>query len=435
MLLSLEEQPRPTGDEDDRHESSNTAGQSHPENSAPGKAPQPKLEPQLDKRALLAEKTAVAVAITDASGVVIWMNSAFAVLTGYSEAEMLGRRPGDVLQGPDTDPAIVAQMREAVRKGKAFDVEIFNYHKSGRRYWASIKVNPVTDSNGVLTHFVSIQEDISARKEEHRRLEEISHRLKQAKEDAEAANRSKSEFLAMMSHELRTPLNGVLGFANLLLESDLTSDQREFARLIVQTGESLLTIVSDILEFAEIEQGKRELNCRYFNVKATVEEVVQLMIPRAWSKRLVLTQHHGPEVPQHAFGDPACIRQVLLHLIGNAIKFTQSGSVEVRTESRGTWELSISVTDSGIGIPQELQRHLFQNFHQVDSSSRRHYGGIGLGLATCKRLVDLMGGDIGMKSGLKCGSTFWFTIPRRPPQPQDISPTSPVLDEEPIPVI
>jgi PAS domain S-box-containing protein len=525
------------------------------------------------KLALVAARTDNAVVVTDAKGYIEWVNEGFVRITGYTLEEVLGRKPGEMLQGPRTDPKAVNYIRERLAAESSVTTEILNYRKNGETYWLALEIQPMRDSEGRVMNYMAVQRDISQRMAEKLRREilhsvsriiassgltrevgakilqsicarlecsvgllwlvepdgetmrceeiwhdplmnvspfldaseaaevrpgqyvpgivwqsgkplwiedlanypecprsseatglelcgtlafpivsnnrvlgvfefcgqtiappedamfpiisDIGNQMGQflarrqaeadtlaAKEDAERANESKSQFLATMSHEIRTPLNGIIGFTDLLSGTPLSELQLEYLETIRISGDILLHIIDEILDFSRIESGGVQIESVGFCPARLMEETMEIHCQHARSKGLKLTHSVDSTVPEMVLGDVGRIRQVLMNVVANAIKFTEDGSVRTRVWA-DAGRLCFEVADTGIGFDQEQAEMLFHAFQQADASTTRRFGGTGLGLAICRRLLDLMGGGIEAESTPGSGSVFRFHIPLR----------------------
>jgi PAS domain S-box-containing protein len=360
---------------------------------------------------LLLDSTAEGLYGEDVQGICTFANAACLRLLGYErESELLGKNMHDLIHHtrPDGTPYPLAECRmnpsDEKRNYTHGDDEIL-WRKDASSFQAEYWTHPILRGDAKIGAVITLL-DISDRK-----LAE--QELRSAKEAAEDSNRSKSQFLANMSHEIRTPMNGILGMTELTLDTELTQEQRDNLGLVRLSAESLLTVLNDILDFSKIEAGKLEFESIRFDLRESLGEAMQTLSFRSHQKGLELIYEVQPDVPESLIGDPGRVRQVLVNLVGNAIKFTEHGEIFVSVTAESEQEnkvcLRVSVTDTGIGIPQDRQEKIFEAFSQADGSTSRKFGGTGLGLTISTRLVGMMGGRIWVQSEPGKGSTFHFT--------------------------
>ena len=375
-------------------------------------------EAEARKLSAVAARTDNGVVITDPEGRTEWVNDAFTRMTGYALADLLGKKPGAILQGPESNLATVRQMHERLRQGQGFKEEILNYNKAGQPYWVCIEAQPVHDEVGRVTQYVAIERDITQQRAYEQQLEE-------ARDRAESAYRAKSNFLAMMGHEIRTPLHGVLGSLSLLSDTAMDPEQCKLVELSRRSAESLMLLINDILDFSAMEAGKLDLETTVFDPRALVESVIEVLAPQAAERGLKLAGAVDAPVPDCLEGDATKIRQVLLNLASNGVKFTQHGEVRIQVSvlQEGTTgcQLRFAVSDTGIGIAHELQPRLFEEFWTRSLGTIYGATGSGLGLAISRRLVDLLGGTIGFVSEPGAHSCFWFDLLLAQPTAGDLA--------------
>ncbi len=360
---------------------------------------------------LLLEQAPEAIFGVDLGGNCTFCNTSCLRLTGYQEAhELLGRNMHSTIHyarpGGNAYPLEECALCQAYTKGLGThgDDEVL-WHKNGTSFPVEYWSRPLHRNSGVVGMVVTFV-DVTERK----KAEEA---LRRAKDAAEAGSRAKSEFLANMSHEIRTPLNGVIGMTELALGTELTEEQREYLLTVKLSGDGLLSVINDILDFSKIEAGKSNLELSDFNLRDSLETIFRTFALRASEKELELLCEVDPEVPERVRGDASRLRQILVNLVGNAIKFTDAGEVALQVKLERvdgeTYDLHFIVSDSGIGVAANVRELIFEPFTQADSSTTRTYGGTGLGLAISARLVNLMGGGIWVESEPGCGSQFHFT--------------------------
>ena len=386
------------------------------------------------------ENAAVGIVHNDPVGRFLRVNEKYCAIVGYSREELLQKTLRDIVH-PEDLAAHVELYTSSFTRGEspAFELERRYLRKDGSTVWVEVFASFQRDASGRPAYAIAAVQDISERK----RLDE---ELRQAKEAAEAANRAKDEFLANVSHEIRTPMNAILGMTELVLDTPLDEDQRQGLKTVKSAADSLLGIINDLLDFSRIEAGKLELVPADFSLRGAVGDTLRALAVRAHKKGLELIYQVQPDVPDALIGDAGRLRQVLLNLAGNAVKFTDEGEVVVRVEVEGDGPppspeagevgLRFTVRDTGIGIPPDQQERIFRAFEQEDTSTTRKYGGTGLGLTIAARLVALMGGTITVDSVPGRGSTFAFTARfGRQPHPPEPVPAQPPVSLHDLPVL
>lgn len=373
----------------------------------------------LRKLTTAVEQSPASIVITDLEACIEYVNPRFSEVTGYSPDEVVGKNPR-ILQSGLTEKATFVRMWAKLTQGKPWTGELVNQRKNGEIYWEEAQVAPVRDANGAIAHYVAVKTDITERKALAAELEQHRHHLEAlvesrtrdlsiAKENAEAASRAKSTFLSNMSHELRTPLNGIIGMTNLALRRSTEDKQKDYLAKVDVSAKKLLAIISDILDISKIEAEHLTLESVDFPLADVLANIQNLCGADAAEKGLDLQINVPADIANTMLcGDPLRLGQVLLNLVSNAIKFTTTGTIIVRAMQ--TDVLRFEVEDTGIGIAADDQARIFSAFEQADGSMARQFGGTGLGLAISKRLIKLMGGQIGVNSIAGQGTTFWFTV-------------------------
>lgn len=357
-----------------------------------------------DFQLLVQGVTDYAICMLDREGCVRSWNTGAQKLKGYAAAEIIGAHVSTFYTDEDREAGAPKKALDTAEREGRFETESWRVRKDGSKFLANVVIDAIRDDAGALVGFVKVTRDITER-----------YLTEETRRAAEHASEAKTQFLASMSHEIRTPLNGIIGYTDLLLDQDLKPEQRQLLERIQFCGAALLTVVNDILDFSKIEAGQIALHPQPFSIQALVHDTVSIVAEVAQRKGLAMDVDLDPDLPKALVGDEARLRQILLNLLNNAAKFTQQGSVSLHVKCHGPSSecerIRFSVKDTGIGIPQDQRKYLFHRFHQVNRSNTREFGGTGLGLAISKRLVQLMGGEIGLESEEGKGSTFWFSVP------------------------
>jgi two-component system sensor histidine kinase/response regulator len=381
-------------------------------------------EDQLRKLSQAVEQNPNSIIISDTDGIIEYINAAFTQITGYSAEEIIGHKAGFIKSG-QTPETLYEALWQTLQRGEIWQGEFINRRKNGELFNDFSIISPIRQADGRITHYLSIQKDITERKRIEQEIESYRHGLEnlvlqrtqeflEAKTQAETANQAKSEFLANISHEIRTPMNAIIGFNSLCLRTELSPQQKDYLTKIGSASQSLLKLINEILDLSKIEAGQISLESIPINIKNLFNKIIDLVKYDATKKGVGLSINIAPKLLIYTLlGDPQRLKQVLLNLCSNAIKFSHQGciklNVEIALQESEAITLRFSVQDQGIGIAPAQQEKLFKPFSQADASTTRNFGGTGLGLSICKGLVEKMGGHIWLESEAGIGSTFYFT--------------------------
>jgi len=364
------------------------------------------VEITLRKLSQAVEQSSASIVITNLKGEIEYVNPKFTESTGYSFEEAIGKNPR-ILKSGEQSAEYYRDLWKTISSGKVWRGEFHNKKKNGELYWESASISAIYTEDGKFTHFLAVKDDITIRKQ-------YEHELKLAKEQAEAASKAKSEFLSNMSHEIRTPLNGVIGFTDLLRNTPLTQVQQQYVDNANVSGHTLLGIINDILDFSKIEAGMLHLEMIKTDMIELLEQSVDIVKYSSGKKNLELLLDIDPNLPRYAVTDPIRHKQILANLLGNAVKFTDKGEVELKVTydpiDKNQGKILFQVRDTGIGISESQKNNLFKSFSQADSSVTRKYGGTGLGLTISNLIANKMNSNIQYESKQGEGSVFYFEI-------------------------
>lgn len=350
----------------------------------------------------------VCVVITDPEGKIEFVNPAFTNITGYSFAEVMGRNM-NILNSGKHPADFFKKMWKSIKSGKDWQGEILNKKKNGTLYWEKVAISAIINNKGDITHFVAIKNDVTRQKE-------AEEEIRRAKEKAEDSDRLKTAFLANMSHEIRTPMNAIVGLSKLLVDTEISLEERKsFTNIINDNSQALLKLIEDIIDVSKIEAGQISINKGECLINKLLDEIhgtFKTQIQNQGNRNIVLSVHKELDDRNATIiTDPHRLRQILVNLVGNSYKFTREGSIEFGYEREGDDKLRFFVKDTGIGISKEKAKVIFNRFRQGEDSSKRNYGGAGLGLTISKSLVEMLGGEIWVESTPGLGATFHFNIP------------------------
>lgn len=352
------------------------------------------------------EENPLGVVLTDTAGVIRYVNRAFTAMHGYEAAEAVGKNPR-ILKSGEMPQALYESLWRTLLSGRSWSGELHNKTKSGALVWVRANISPIRDTGGNLTHFMALHKDVTLEKQ-------LMAEVVTAKREADAANQAKSDFLAAMSHEIRTPLNAIVGMSELIDEGKLSGEQAQYLSIMRGASDTLLSLINNILDISKIEAGKIDMEKVPFNLEELLSGVTEMISVSAAQKGVEVSCKIDPDVPVFVEGDATRLRQVLINLMGNAVKFVEKGWVALNVRKQRSegecLHLIFSVQDTGIGIPTDKLASVFEKFTQADSSTTRKYGGTGLGLPISKMLIELMGGKIWAESDPGVGTIFYFTI-------------------------
>ncbi len=362
---------------------------------------------ELRKLSLVARKANDSVVLSDPDRRIMWVNEAFTKVTGFSAEQAIGQKIVDLLAGGEPDLIRHQPIEDAVDAGLPFHGEVENITRDGRRIWVDVNLFPIHDDDGSIEFFVAIERDVTEAK-----VQAIE--MAEARRAAEEGARAKAEFLANMSHEIRTPLTGIIGMADLLSDTELTDDQAKFTRMIVGSSQSLMAVINDVLDLSQLDAGRLELSAVDFDIRSCFNDTISLLRSSPRCGDISISLDVDSACPRRVTADESRLRQVIVNLIGNAIKFTERGNVYVRVWAehgdKGP-SLLFEVEDTGIGISESKLGKIFDRFTQAEVETTRKFGGTGLGLTISKHIIDVMEGEISVTSQLGQGSVFKVKVP------------------------